>query len=309
MTASPVAAQDLQLVFDLVRAKHYAGSSIPGITAERRQQSTLEHLQTYADALLGNPRVSFLVSRSPAAYWLTLHGQADHASGQPESVLLDHAGDPAAYPALWELSAAAARAAGDQYFAARVYPAEDNARKAFSALGFQPEFWRVVFPVRPLETAGKYTLRRVAEEDRVFLTRLTLESASFYRSANRSGVANLAWNDMANYLSLDLSPDSDLVGWVAEDGAEKVGYVLLKRRFPVELLTQEAAYLYDVAVLPAHWGRGAGSELHEHSMNQLANLGIALVVGDISCTNERTYRIALEKLRYQLEWERWGTNL
>jgi ribosomal protein S18 acetylase RimI-like enzyme len=309
MTASAATADDLERVLELVRCKRYPGSSIPGVTAERRQQSTMEHLQRYGPALFGNPRVSFLVSNSPAAYWLTIHGQADHASGQPESVLLDHAGDLSAYPVLYELSCRQARRAGDKYFAARLYPDEHTERGAFTALGLQPEFWRVVHPLRPRPARGSYEIRRVCEEDRVFLTRLTLESSSFYRSANRAGVENLAWSDMANYLSLDLSPDSDLAGWLAQDGAEKVGYVLLKRRFPVELLSDEAVYLYDIAIQPAHWGRGAGSQLHEHATNELLEMGVAVVVGDISCSNQRTFRIACDKLDYRLEWERWGLNL
>lgn len=300
--------EDLETVLRLVSTKAYPDSPVPNVTGERRRESTRSQLEQHAEALSANPRFSFELVIEPApAYWLTVHNHVDHATGQKESVLLDHAGDRQGYGLLFQRAAERARSRGDEFFAVRLFPNEEPG--LFESFGFRPEFRRIVRRVSPLQLTETYHLRRAAPEDRVFLTRLTLESASFYRSANRAGIPALAWNDMANYLSLDLGESSDLLGWIAELDGERVGYVLVRRHFPMELFEGEAAYLYDIAVRPEHWGRGAASELHEHAVHDLAQLGVEVLVGDISADNPRAYQIGTNKLGYEPEWERWGCNL
>ena len=296
-------ACDLPAVLDLVRRRDYPESRIPGVTGELRRDTVLKELEQHWETF--TQRADLAVLRTTNAFWVVAHGQIDFSSGQPETVVVEHAGEVREYPQLLEESIRRAVQHHDEFLAVRVYPQE---AERFAGLGLSSELRRVVRTIAPTKPQGPYRIREATLRDRSFLARLHVQSRGFYRSAGRRGVDGSTWEDMGHYLSLELAPESDLYGWVALEDDLPVGYVLIRTPFFVELYGDNAAYLYDIAVARECWGREAASQLHEHAVARLAERGVGVLVGDISSANERAFSIS-GRLGYELEWERWGRNL
>ncbi|MBT9581803.1 GNAT family N-acetyltransferase [bacterium] len=298
---------DLAALVKLVETKEYPGSRIAGIDARLRQQSDLNALTHHWDSLLANPQVAIWVARKDqdvGAYCIVGLGGADFASGQPETVVVEHAGQLALYPDLLE---SVKQSVEDDFLAIRLYPEQPTLREVLQSCGFAPEFSRVVRctqGARRPELPEGLTVRPAVAADRAFLAQLHIDCSSFYESSNRHNVGWGALSALDNYLSLDLA--GDVLGWVAEYQGRPAGYVLLRREFGLEMLPTMGAYLYDIAVSKPHWGRNLVVFVHEVAA---VELGYKTIVGDISAHNSRALHVAMHKLQYRLEWERWGLNL
>ena len=290
-----------------MEAKEYPGSRIDGIDSRLRKQSDVNALINHWDSLLANPQVAIWVARRGQgvdAYCIVGLGQADFASGQPETVVVEHAGELGLYPSLFE---SVKQSVEDDFLAIRLYPEEPTLREVLLSCGFAPEFSRVVRctqGVRRPELPEGISVRPALASDRAFLAQLHIDCSSFYESSNRHNVSWGALSALENYLSLDLT--GDVQGWVAEEQGCPAGYVLLRREFGLEMLPTKGAYLYDIAVSRPHWGRNLVAFVHEVAALEI---GYSTIVGDISAHNARALHVAMHKLQYRLEWERWGLNL
>jgi ribosomal protein S18 acetylase RimI-like enzyme len=299
--------EDLADLLSLVQGKPYPGSRIAGIDAALRKQSDLAALRSNWSGLLSNPQVAILVARergAAVAYCIAGLGQADFATGQPESVVVEHAGPWQHYPALL---GRLQQIVEDDFLAIRLYPEQPELRDVLLACGFAPEFSRVVRStqgaVAPDLPPG-LSVRPAAAADRPFLAQLHVDCSPFYESSNRHHADWGAWSALENYLSLDFQ--GNLRGWVAEEQGRPVGYVLLRTQFDLDMLPRKGAYLYDIAVSKPYWGRNVVVFVHEMAASQV---GFETLVGDISAHNSRALHVAVHKLQYCLEWERWGVNL
>ena len=306
--ASAAGPQDQARLRQLIEAKNYPRSGLRGVTPELRRQHDLQALERQFQLWVEHAKVSPLLSAG--AFLIAVHGQSDFATGQPETVVVEHGGELGQYPALLEPLVRLARQAGDEFVAMRVYEGEEALAELLAARSWAAEFARVV---RPLDETVRATpslgLRRARPEDRVFLARLHLECSPFYESSHRHGSQWATVGALDNYLSLDLTPESDLWGWVAEEEGELRGYVLVRLGFQGELLAGPSAYLYDIAVDPAARGKSLASALHESAVAALVQHGVENLIGDISAHNQQALAIAIRRLGYAVEWQRWGLNL
>lgn len=307
--------EDRDEIVGLLRAKVYPTSPMEGVGSEQRKNLDLEALQAQWATVFAHPLFELWVVRqaeSSRAFVLALFQQAEHATGQPEAIMVEHAGELEAYPALIEQLAASARVHGDRFLAWRLYPQELELRELLIQVGFAPEFTRVVRSTgfeQGHALGATLEVRPARSSDRAFLAKLHLECSPFYQSSHREGAEWQALDALGNYLSLDLSEESLTLGWVAWDQEEPLGYVLVKRDFALEASQKAGAYLYDIAVGRGHWGKDTATLLHEHAVRELARLGYEALVGDISWHNRRALGMAVARLNYQVEWERWGLNL
>lgn len=315
MSVERARPEDCDQVVSLLQAKAYPESPIGRTAAQFRKAADLEALQSQWQTLFAQPLFELWVVRSGdgcKAFVLALFQQADHATGQLEAIMVEHAGDLVVYPPLIERLVESARSHGDRFLAWRLYPKEDELRELLVRANFAPEFSRVVRSTRvqlALSLEKALDIRRAQSGDRAFLARLHVDCSPFYRSSHREGADWGALDALENYLSLDLAEESLTLGWVAWDGQEPVGYVLIRRDFKLDDTLEAAAYLYDIAVVRSYWGREAATVLHEHAVGELGRLGTTTLVGDISWHNRRALEMAVGKLSYQVEWERWGINL
>lgn len=307
--------QDCSEIVSLLQGKVYPESPLGLADASLRKAADLDALQSQWQTLFAQPLFELWVFRELdgcQAFVLALFRQADHATGQMEAIMVEHAGNLSVYPALIERLVESARSHGDRFLAWRLYPKEDALRALLAQANFAPEFSRVVRATRvqlALPRDSTLQIRRAQSSDRAFLAGLHVDCSPFYRSSHREGAEWGALDALENYLSLDLTEGSPTLGWVAWDGQMPVGYVLVRRDFRLEDTHVPAAYLYDIAVVRSHWGREAATVLHEHATGELGRLGYATLVGDISWHNRRALEMAVGKLSYQVEWERWGVNL
>lgn len=306
MTTIPIrsaAPDDLKTLLGLVERKSYPGSRIAGIDAQLRRDCDLRALRESWQGLLANPQVLILLA-GEEAYCIAGLGQSDFATGQAEAVVVEHAGNLAHYPALIE---SLKRRVDEDFLAIRVYPEEPLLKDCLKACDFAPEFTRVV---RSTTTAAELawpeglSVRRAGPGDRPFLAQLHIDCSPFYESSHRRDAGWGAFAALGNYLSLDLQ--TEVAGWLAELDGQPVGYVLLRPDFGLDMLERKGAYLYDIAVSHAAWGRSLVGPLHEVAAREV---GYQTIVGDISAHNTRALHVALDKLNYQIEWERWGVNL
>jgi hypothetical protein len=257
----------------------------------------LQALQQFWSGWLANDQVTLLVGSD--CFAIAAHGQTDFSTGQPETVVVEQIGFDG--PML-DFLKKRARAWGDEFLAVRHFPEDEPLGAALSSLGLAPELTRITRGTAPLlEVSGG--VRPLANGDRPFVSRLHVECSPFYRSSNRQGADLGAIDALSHYLGLDLNR---YPGWVDES---RRGYVLLERDFGLDLLERKGVYLYDIAVRPQSWGQGLAVSLHEAAMRGAAELGYQTVIGDIAFANERAFRVATEKLGYQVEWRRWGVNL
>ncbi len=292
----------------LLEGKAYPPSWLRQVTAERRRQHDLSALEQQFELWVNHPQVSPLVSSD--AFLIAVHNQQDFATGQPETVVVEHGGELQQYGALLDLLVARAVAAGDEFVALRVHSGQEKLAEYLQTLGWAAEFARVVRALEtPLPVSEAPGLRRAGNEDRVFLARLHLHCSPFYESSQRRNSQWATVGALENYLSLDFSPESQLLGWVAEEEATPRGYVLVKLGFEGELLAGPSAYLYDIAVDPQARGRSLAGALHEAAVGELLTRGVENLVGDISAHNHQALAIATRRLGYGVEWQRWGLNL
>ncbi|MCW5869449.1 MAG: GNAT family N-acetyltransferase [Candidatus Eremiobacteraeota bacterium] len=246
---------------------------------------------------LANDQVTLMVGNG--CFAIAAHSQADFATGQPETIVVEQVGFDGAVLAFLQERA---RVWGDEFLALRHYPEDVELGERLPKLGFAPELTRITRSTEPLRPIAA-EVRPARARDRAFMSRLHIECSPFYRSSNRQGVDLGAIDALSNYLSLDLR---HYLGWVDQ---QRRGYVLLERDFTLDLLERRGVYLYDIAVKPVNWGQGVAVALHESAMAGARALGYRTVVGDIAFENERAFWVATEKLGYRVEWRRWGINL
>ena len=295
---------DLELFCKLIETRTYPDNPVAGISGLQRQQSLLAKLRGDWERGLADPKMTFYIRDEPAAFLVTLSGDRDSLTGQPQTVLWEWAGEVAP---LVEAAAAAARQRREEYLVVRVHPGEAN---PFEALEFLPELTRVLKRVEVLPEESQFKVRLATPQDLFFITSLNSQGMQFYLPANRGlNSEEIAKKNVNQYMGLDLSPESATIGLVIMEGRRPFGYILLKLGLQMELTGESAAYLYDLNLKPQYWGKGAGRIIGNFTQNELHRRGCQFLVGDISCGNPRALQVAIQAIGFKAEWERWGKAL
>ncbi|VFR23410.1 Histone acetyltransferase HPA2 and related acetyltransferases [plant metagenome] len=106
----------------------------------------------------------------------------------------------------------------------------------------------------PHQHAGSFTIRRVAQGDREPWQKLYRQYAEFYRVEVNDAVLEQTWSWL-------MAPEHPEEGIVVELANGVLAGMAHYRAFPKPLLGQDAGFLDDLFVLPAHRGEGIGRGL------------------------------------------------
>jgi GNAT superfamily N-acetyltransferase len=311
--ASP---DDLDLFLALAGAKCYPEVRASRLTSERHRELVLQQYRHQWSQMLERPDLAVLLSEED--FCVFLNDEARFAD-QSQAWLWDFGTNPAPFmPALLELAARHQA----QYLLTRVAPAPGGQPTSVQlrgiaswvpeapglrAVGFAPENTRVIQRLEHRSTEGAYTLRRVVERDRVFITNLNCQAVKAYDIPQRAiKQEDLSARNLEIYLNLDLGRHSEVVGYVVEDDDRPVGYILFKLRRQLELTGEAAAYIYDINLLPSYWGTSARRLLLHHAQNKLLERGCVAMYGDVSCDNPNALVVAIRAAGFDVYWTRWG---
>lgn len=281
--------------------KHFPPHPHTGISGEERSRQWAHRYFEGWQTMLAQPNLLVLVSQDPDDYAVLLQGEVETVTGEHQSRIWDWGYDPK--PFLPTLLRQASQA-GDSYLVARAQPGEEE---LFLALGFLPELRRVLAPVVGKANRSQFTVRPATALDTFFIANLHSQGSHFYVPAQRQvDQEEITLRSSAYYLGLTFANDCPVWGRIICWQGKPSGYVLYKLGMRVEENGANAAYLYDINLLPEFWGRLGARILLRQAMLDLAELGVQYVAADISCDNDQAFQLATRGIEFQLEWTRFG---
>ena len=185
----------------------------------------------------------------------------------------------------------------------RIPPGELCAEQ-LERLGFLLERYRLCLTpkVHDLETPqqSRYSLRLATEVDRVMLCTLAADYAQYTMPPGREELlTQYTTSILSRFRSIDLSSESPLDLFVAEENHRSVGYIL------VELMPDGSVYVEDMGVKRSHWGKYVAQFLIRAIENLLVQQGIDLLWCEISAANRRSFVTACRSLRFEPRLQFW----
>lgn len=300
---------DLPEVLRLCRERELPSLPVRGISGESRREALLEGYRSRWTFLGSDPDLHVLVEPAEgglAGYSVVLTGLHESITGEPQAILYDHAWrDPAVGERL--VRAAESRARGADYMVAEVDPADTF----LAELGYHLEIVRIARLLDPQEPGeSAYRVRRARADDKLFVLVLNGKVTPFTLPAGRTlDPAVVASRYMDAYMGLDLAGDPGLLVLIVETVGTPVGYLMLKLGRCDEITGEPVAYIYDLAIEPAHWGRRATQRIMRDAESRLHAAGVALMLGDISADNPRAVKTSVKSLGYTVEGHRRARRL
>lgn len=284
----------------------------------------LDVLATRYATVLEDPRCEILVEMEGdeiSSFLVLLHEQREGSTRRPESRI--EFPSWLSSPGLLALAAQRARERGAEILATNVPFADIDQRALYEAVGMVAECQRIVLSLSRFGEASNeqgaaisprvlarttrgVTVRAAEYSDRLFLMYLATECVTMMFHERRSSeLAAIQERFFDSYAQLDFAPDSPNRAWVASapDGT-LAGSILVEPESLEGPDGSKQAYINDISVLPAFWGRSVGASLALRAIEALKQMGIAYLAGDISTDNERVWSLAsrlgfeIESLRY-----------
>lgn len=296
------ALEDRDWVCALARKRAYPDNPVTGVTGQARADWTADRYAANWAGLLARPDLAMLVSPSHQAYAVALLGDRESLTGDRQIMIADWGGDLALF-----LDELRRLDLSSRYLVTRTFPEETH---NLAELGFHPEITRLLARLEGRPNTSDFVVRRAEAKDRFFMANLHRQGGHFYVPANRDvSVAEMSMRNMTLYMGMDLRPGSDMVGYVICEGNRPFGYILFKLGLSVEVTGASVVYLYDIHLKPERWGRSAARILLRQAMLELAEMGLELIAGDVSCGNASVHQLAMRAANFRHEWTRWGLEL
>lgn len=267
------------------------------------------------DAVLENPQIEVLIETERdeiTSFAVLSHGQVEGSTRRPESRV--EFPSWLTGPELVEMAVARARARGAEVLCANVPVDEPEQCAIYVAAGMLAECKRIVLDLdrfgakapqnasrdasalrRVLERSTRSTEVRPAEySDRLFLMLLASECVTMmFHQRRESELAAIQERFFDSYARLDFDHESTLRAWVASvaDGS-LAGSILIE---PLQAQMPDGrwqAYINDLSVLPAYWGRSVGAALALQAIEALQEQGVRYLTADVSTDNQRVWSLA-----------------
>lgn len=275
--------------------------SVSGISGSQRAQWFAEYFQQNWHKLLRHPQVSLWVDPENEDYLVARHGERESLTGELQTAIWDWGRNPGPFLPLLQ-------GRGDAYI---VVQQLEGGANPWPDLGFLPELRRVISPTQTVvPESSQYLVRPADSRDLFFMANLHTQGSQFYIPAQRVvDSAEIVSRNMTLYLGMDLSPNSQMTGFVICEEGRPIGYILYKLGFRLDISQAPAAYLYDLNLKPECRGKSAAGLLGRHSLAELAKKGIEFVLGDISSDNQLGYLAATRAGHFVHESTRWGLKL
>ena len=177
---------------------------------------------------------------------------------------------------------------------------ETEWRELLTDIGFYPLRHFVTKQMAEQSVEGPYVIRPATEADRSFFSALAVSVAVHTLPPGRkSELANYSRSLLKRFLRLDFGPSAEHRLLIAEEGAAKVGYLLLRTD------DRNRAWVVDIGVDKSAWGRGVAQFLVLSAENQLLDEGYEFYVGEISAANSRSFYVSTELCGFSPNRELW----
>lgn len=300
-------AKDREAFLQLVARRRFPALPARELSSEQRRSSALMHYRQYFEQALEAEDLRVVVEEQEGqllGYIVLLTGLRESITQEPQTLLFDYFGPP---ETLDRLLVHAERYMRPEDYIVVEIPPGDGDEEIFKARGYHLEMHRIIRRTRQWDLGGPYSVRRARSKDHLFLLSLNAICFRFtIPDGRRQSPGEIALNFLQAYVDLDLDNDPNLIPWLVEREGEPVGYLMLKLGYQTEVSGEEAAYIYDLAVHPEHWGRRATQKLMRYAESDLDRRGIAYMIGDISAANPRALKTSVKSLGFQVEWNRWS---
>jgi ribosomal protein S18 acetylase RimI-like enzyme len=114
--------------------------------------------------------------------------------------------------------------------------------------------------------------------------------------------ARAAWDDADTRRALAAQYVTLVAEQVGDDGApRRIGFLRLDLDAVEPSTGEPQGFIQQLAVAPEAWGAGAAQALVRHASALCAERGLRYLVGVVSTSNERTLRVALGALDFEVE--------
>lgn len=317
---------DLGLIEAALSTRPYSVSPARPWGAEEVRRYWLEALLEKYDEVLATPTLELVLEEVDGRLlsWLLLqHEGREGSTGRLQSRI---------FPPSWigsaevvEEAARRARAHGAEILSADLAVGPEEAPQVASceAAGMVAEFQRIVLDLdrvrrdlagseapapageagRPREATARLALaravkgspvRRADPSDRLFLMHLSTECVGFmFHERRQDEMPQVQQRFFDSYAIVDLSPSGQGRVWIAETPeGTPAGAILVDTEAEEALDGRWNAYIYDISVLPQHWGRATGAALVMKAITDLDADGPAWLTGDVSTDNERVLSLS-----------------
>jgi ribosomal protein S18 acetylase RimI-like enzyme len=277
---------------------------------EQVKELLRQALERQIDELLDHPAVDLLVHDEDGVHeWaIVQHDIEESVTGATISLVRDPSW--ATSPPLLLEAARRARQRGATRLGIDVYQGDERQAGAAGEAGLSPEYHRIVcnLDLAPPVASTVVSVDPATENDRVFLVALSTECVPFMFCADRKDeIEQVRARFFDVYGALDLA-SGDLEAWVARVGGEPAGAVLVHPDAQAAADGRSETYIYDISVLPEHWGARVAVALVDRLISETRERGGGYLTGDISVDNERVRGLS-ERYRFVPEHTRWFRRL
>ena len=244
--------------------------------------------------------------RSLKGYAVLRGDLIDSVTRQAQTCVYDFwAQTPALARDLLEEARASAVQLGTKHLVIEVSPDQADERVLVESLGYLPEIHRVARRAQAWTApdGAVFALRRARQTDSLFVIHLNAVSLPVVIPPGRPlDMDRISMDFMTHYATLDLESDPELLVLILEKGRRQAGYLILKRGVP----STNLAYVYDIAVDRRYQGQGAAQHLVNGGSDAVFQEGFTALTGDISATNPRALKTAIQGLGFEVERHRYG---
>ena len=222
-------------------------------------------------------------------------------SGHRESVILEMPSDPQ----LIHQAIEAAKAQQSQFLTMEVPPDQIQLKELLINHNFQLESHKIVVASSDWEAPpnSPYAVRPPEAADHFAVAVLNSTVLSHTLCAGRDyDLSDLTYRSFEDIMRQVARQDEGAAGLILTHKRKMAGHLLLE-------ITPEQGYIYDLAVVPDHWGGKATHYLMRAGSRLLFQRGIPLMVGDVSASNLRALMYAQRFLGFKVTQERYGRKL
>jgi len=293
----------------VVEKKDYAPYPLRGLSSDSQKNAHVSSYRAHWDLDWEAHRFQVLLAEEAGVLkgYVVLRGDLlDGVTQQPQTVIFDYwASSRARTAQLLQAVEPVARSFGTDHLVVEVAPDDDAGKKLLESLGFMAEIHRVARRAEAWTPPpdSPFRCRPARQSDSLFVTHLNATSLPVVVPPGRpKDMDEVSMDFMAHYSSLQLADDPELLVLILEQGRRQAGYLILQRGIPDASL----AYVYDIAIAAKYQGQGAAQYLVRSGSNAAFQEGFMALTGDISATNPRALRTALQGLGFEVERHRYG---
>ncbi|MHC9541095.1 MAG: GNAT family N-acetyltransferase [Vulcanimicrobiota bacterium] len=313
--------EDLEEMIALYRQKEHFFSVVRNHSVDEYTEYFVGSLRQYAHLIGTDKDLKVFLAHDDkgemTGYLILFLNLTEAITGERQALIYDYAlkeGEDAGTALSALLSGACEAAAHEsiEYNIVEIDSRDIRGSQLFSERGFTREINRIIrratkhtFPDRENDP---YRVRKAVNTDLFFFLVLNSKCGLYTmlpgRGASKEEVAS---RYLETYSRILLEGDEFLIPLVIEEKEtfKPIGYLMYKTNSCDSFTGDPIAYIYDLAVDPAYWGKRVTQRIMREGESLLVDMGFVYIIGDISESNQRALKTAMKSLGYSLESVRW----